>query len=227
MGAVRDALIKLMGAKKTANRMGDIDIRPDDGTGGVMPTTGSELRDARQHAREVQGEDPLATSVQETIPDLLGEGAGADYLRVLMENKAIPKNYLPIPKELKMQRIQNLKNKREREAPRSFMKEHWSPSPPRADKGPADLKRTSPKDPSRLPDSEGALSRQEMIEAMEAEYSFLQKEFERLAGRPPTPDEVQDIGTLENLVDLLKDASGETRVPRASDLNPLADDIPF
>jgi len=210
MGAVRDALIKLMGAKKTVNRMGDIDVRPDDGTGGVMPTTGSELQGARRHAREVQGEDPLATSVQETIPDLPGG-----------------KNYLPIPKELKMQRIQNLKNKGEREAPRSFMKEHWSPSPPRADKGPADLKRTSPKDPSRLPDSEGALSKQEMNEAMEAEYSFLQKEFERLAGRPPTPDEMQNIGTLENLIDLLKDASGEARVPRASDLNPLADDIPF
>ena len=30
-----------------------------------------------------------------------------------------------------------------------------------------------------------------------------------------------------DLIDLLKDASGEARVPRASDLNPLADDIPF
>ena len=67
MGAVRDALIKLMGAKKTVNRMGDIDVRPDDGTGGVMPTTGSELRGARQQAREVQGEDPLTQSWNEPL----------------------------------------------------------------------------------------------------------------------------------------------------------------
>ena len=176
MGAVRDALIKLMGAKGDdviSRSMGPATVVSDDDLSTVVRTIGSPeetsqtLRGARQQAREVQGEDPLTQPLQpkEFHPD---------------ENQFEP----PIP-------------------------------------------RTSPKDPSRLPDSEGALSRQEMNEAMEAEYSFLQKEFERLAGRPPTPDEVQDIGTLENLVDLLKDASGETRVPRASDLNPLADDIPF
>ena len=90
------------------------------------PAAASNLRQARQDLQAAQGTDPLATSIQET----------------------------PIPKELKMQRIQNMANKREREAPRSYMKEHWVTGfPSRADKGPADLKRTSPKDSGRLPDS--------------------------------------------------------------------------
>ena len=54
----------------------------------------------------------------------------------------------------------------------------------------------------------------------------LQKEFTRLAGRPPTPDEM-NVGTLESLIDILKEASGEVPTPRASNLNPLDDDIPF
>ena len=65
------------------------------------------------------------------------------------------------------------------------------------------------------------------IEALEAEFADLQKDFQRLAGRPPTPDEMKDIGTLENLIDILKDASGESTAPRAFNLNPLDDEIPF
>ena len=65
------------------------------------------------------------------------------------------------------------------------------------------------------------------IEALEAEFADLQKDFQRLAGRPPTPDEMKDIGTLENLIDILKDASGESTAPRAFNLNPFDDEIPF
>ena len=73
---------------------------------------------------------------------------------------------------------------------------------------------------------QSALSKQEMIGAMDAEFVDLQKEFTRLAGRPPTPDEM-NVGTLESLIDILKEASGEVPTPRASNLNPLDDDIPF
>ena len=148
---IREVLLKLMGAKGEnviARGMDpesalppsisrDLDTFPDRETYYGRPPddlNAAELgvRQARQQARDVQGEDPLATSIQETQP--IGS--------------------LTIPKELKMQRVQNLRNKGEREAPQSFMQEHWSPSPSRTDKGPADLKRTSPKDPSRLPDAE-------------------------------------------------------------------------
>lgn len=59
---IRRALMALMGAKKDAKRMGDIDMLPDDGTAGAMRTTGDALHDARANARQVQGVDPLATS---------------------------------------------------------------------------------------------------------------------------------------------------------------------
>ena len=91
------------------------------------------------------------------------------------------------------------------------------------------LRRTQfERSPSRLPDASGIpkkMQKSEMIEAMEQDFQYAQKEFERLAGRPPTPKEMSDIGTLEHLIDILKDASGESRVP-SNNLNPL-DEIPF
>jgi len=70
--------------------------------------------------------------------------------------------------------------------------------------------------------------RRDQLRSMEDEFVALQNEFERLAGRPPTPEEMKDIGTLENLVDILKDASGEVKVKGdASNWADTLDDIPF
>ena len=81
-------------------------------------------------------------------------------------------------------------------------------------------------DPSRFPDSN---IQKERMAVMEEDFLFAQKEFERLAGRPPSPEEMKDIGTLENLVGLLKDASGESRgkgIGKATIADDI-DEIPF
>jgi len=81
-------------------------------------------------------------------------------------------------------------------------------------------------DPGRFPDSN---VQKERMAVMEEDFQFAQKEFERLAGRPPSPDEMKDIGTLENLVDILKDASGESRgrgIGKATIADDM-DEIPF
>ena len=78
--------------------------------------TAQRLGSARRDLQAVQGTDPLATPIQETVP----------------------KNLPPIPKELKMRRAENVADK-------------------------ADLKRTSPKDPSRLPSDEAGMRQAENL----------------------------------------------------------------
>ena len=67
------------------------------------------------------------------------------------------------------------------------------------------------------------------LRVMEDDFEFAQAEFQRLAGRPPSAEEMKNIGTLEKLVDLLKDASGERKAAAASrpTLADDIDDIPF
>jgi hypothetical protein len=85
---IREALIRLMGAKDTVKRHGDIDRFMDDDVDfapspRVMETTGDELRNARQQAREVQGVDPLTTKFPEEgmidpqAEDIFGESVAA------------------------------------------------------------------------------------------------------------------------------------------------------
>jgi len=65
------------------------------------------------------------------------------------------------------------------------------------------------------------------LRVMEDDFISAQKEFERLAGRPPSGEEMKDIGTLEKLVDLLKDASGSGKKVSRPTLADDIDDIPF
>ena len=233
---IRKALLALLSAKRAneANPGGTV-YAPDQVTnpGAVTGFRDTNLRDARQQAQQVQGEDPLTQPLKPS--EFLYD-----------ENQFEPAILRTSPKD--PSRLPADPVKFDQPAPSmsrdldTFPDEGTYYGRPPDEIGPADLKRhrqdleaeeagikQAEVDAHKELDPQSAFSRQEMTEAMEAEYSFLQKEFERLAGRPPTPDEVQDIGTLENLVDLLKDASGEVPTPRASNLNPLDDDfdIPF
>jgi hypothetical protein len=96
---------------------------------------------------------------------------------------------------------------------------------------PGTLSRIPEKDPARLPDSEARRfekgEKAELIQAMEDEFIDLQKQFERLAGRPPSAEEMANIGTLEYLVDLLEDASGGKKPVVRPTIADDIDEIPF
>ena len=87
---IREALIRLMSAKDTVKRHGDIDRFMDDDVDFApsdrMETTGETaqtLRQTRQQAREVQGVDPLTTKFPEEgmidpqAEDIFGESVAA------------------------------------------------------------------------------------------------------------------------------------------------------
>ena len=198
------------------------------------PQMATQLRESRQQAQDVQGPDPLAQTASDWQQDTAG---------------MVPPGSPPITRTGNLgdpSRLPADPVKFDQPAPSMSRdldtfpdRETYYGRPP-DEIAPADLKRhrqdleaeeagirQAEIDAHGELDPQSALSKQEMIDSMEAEFADLQQDFQRLAGRPPTPDEMKDIGTLEHLIDILKEASGEVPTPRASNLNPLDDDIPF
>ena len=200
---VVQALIELMGAK-AANKAdpGGAVYAADQVTnpGAVTGFKDTNLRDARQKAREVQGEDPLTPFTA-------------------AEHKVETAGMAPSPGKAHLTRTESLGDS-------SRLPADIDPNLAGYEMVADGLGPTAINPSGRYGPPQSALSKQEMIDSMEAEFADLQQDFQRLAGRPPTPDEM-NVGTLESLIDILKEASGEVPTPRASNLNPLDDDIPF
>jgi hypothetical protein len=210
---------------------------PHDGFGARYfpedPLNRQAVREARQRAREVQGRDRLEQPVGDTIvPGEMMESSVREPVRDPSRLPDLaPEDPLKRPVESGLSRYLPEENIHE-------------PMMPRTRDG-----SVRSRDPSRLPDSESNWDRHlriadeektkrmrkgthrgtkaDNLRVMEDDFISAQKEFERLAGRPPSGEEMKDIGTLEKLVDLLKDASGSGKKVSRPTLADDIDDIPF
>tara|TARA_Y100000310_G_scaffold289573_1_gene316068 strand:+ start:58 stop:999 length:942 start_codon:yes stop_codon:yes gene_type:complete len=210
---------------------------PHDGFGARYfpedPLNRQAVREARQRAREVQGPDRLEQPVGDTIvPGEMMESSVREPVRDPSRLPDLaPEDPLKRPVESGLSRYLPEENIHE-------------PMMPRTRDG-----SVRSRDPSRLPDSESNWDRHlriadeektkrmrkgthrgtkaDNLRVMEDDFISAQKEFERLAGRPPSGEEMKDIGTLEKLVDLLKDASGSGKKVSRPTLADDIDDIPF